>query len=142
MKLMQYAAIIVTVSAMTGSDAAAAMTDYKWKYRPLVIIAADASTPQLSAQRRMVAANRSALAERDIVVIWVVGNSVSAEFGPKPRESAAALQARFGSPKGDFRAILVGKDGGTKLTTSSPITADRLYATIDAMPMRRNEMRR
>jgi hypothetical protein len=135
-------AVLAMTGAAAGSDTAIAMTDYKWKYRPLVIFASDAGAPQLVAQRRIVAANRSALAERDIVVVWVVGNAVSAEFGPTPRENAASLLARFGAEKGDFRAVLIGKDGGAKLTSASPITADRLYATVDAMPMRRNEMRR
>ena len=77
-----------------------------------------------------------------MVVIWVVGDKVSAELGPHPRESAKALRARFGASPSGFRIVLVGKDGGTKLNTTSPLGTGALYATIDAMPMRQNEMRR
>jgi hypothetical protein len=38
--------------------------------------------------------------------------------------------------------VRIGKDGGDKLTSASPLDAARLFATIDAMPMRREEMRR
>jgi hypothetical protein len=118
------------------------MTDYKWKYRPLVVFADSEANAPLSEQRRMVAASRASLTERNVVVIWVVGDRVSADFGPHPRESAKTLRARFGAPNSGFRAVLVGKDGGTKLNSASPLSAGALYATIDAMPMRQNEMRR
>lgn len=118
------------------------MTDYKWKYRPLVVFADSEANAPLNQQRRMVTANRTGLSERNVVVIWVVGDKVSAELGPHPRETAATLRARFGGAKGGFRAVLVGKDGGAKLNSASPLGTGALYATIDAMPMRQNEMRR
>lgn len=133
------AAILALVA---GTAPAFAMTDYKWKYRPLLVFADSEASGPLSEQRRIVAASRASLTERNVVVIWVVGDKVSAELGPHPRESAKALRARFGAPTSGFRVVLVGKDGGTKLNTASPLGAGALYATIDAMPMRQNEMRR
>jgi len=38
--------------------------------------------------------------------------------------------------------VLIGKDGGDKSTSASPLDSARRFATIDAMPMRREEMRR
>jgi hypothetical protein len=140
MKSLSGAAAILAIVGAT--DPAFAMTDYKWKYRPLVVFADSESIAPLAEQRRMVAASRASLAERNVVVIWVIGDKVSAEFGPHPRESAKALRARFGASKSAFRAVLVGKDGGTKLNSASPLGAGALYATIDAMPMRQNEIRR
>ena len=130
------------VSVLAGAMPASAMTDYKWKYRPLVVFADNEALAPLAEQRRMVSDGRSRLAERNVVVIWVVGDKVSAEFGPHPGASAKALRARFGTSTSPFRAVLVGKDGGTKLNSASPLSASALYATIDAMPMRQNEMRR
>jgi hypothetical protein len=54
---------------------------------------------------------------------------------------ASALKAPFGVANASFRAVLVGKDGGAKLSQPTPLDAARLFATIDAMPMRRDEMR-
>lgn len=54
----------------------------------------------------------------------------------------AALGKRFGVDPKDFRFILVGKDGHTALSTAEFVTRKRLYGLIDAMPMRRDEMRR
>jgi hypothetical protein len=130
------------LAVLAGAGPAEAMTDYKWKYRPLVVFADSEAAAPLSEQRRMVAASRTRLTERNVVVIWVVGDKVSAELGPHPKQSAKALRVRFGASQPGFRAVLVGKDGGAKLNSASPLSPGALYATIDAMPMRQNEMRR
>ena len=36
----------------------------------------------------------------------------------------------------------VGKEGGPKLTQSTPLSTANLFGTIDAMPMRRDDSRR
>jgi len=41
-----------------------------------------------------------------------------------------------------FRVRLIGKDGGEKLLSASPVTMPELFALIDTMPMRREEMKR
>lgn len=42
----------------------------------------------------------------------------------------------------DFTFILVGRDGGEKFRSNGFVTADKLFALIDAMPMRQHEQRR
>jgi len=119
-----------------------AMSGYRWKYRPVVVLAGADDGAALAEQRRVFAANRAGLAERDIVVVWVIGNKVRAELGPGPGLTAAQLRARFGAAETGFRVALVGKDGGTKLIQSKPLSADALFGTIDSMPMRRKEVTR
>lgn len=45
-------------------------------------------------------------------------------------------------PTKNFTFILVGRDGGEKFRSNKFVTADQLFALIDAMPMRKNEMRK
>jgi hypothetical protein len=126
---------------LTG-DVAVAMSAYIWKKRPLVVFAPASGGSALDAQRAIVAGNRAGMAERHMVVVYVIGDSVSSDLGGGPGMSASALRSRFGVSAGAFRAVLVGKDGGSKLSSSSPLSAGTLFSTIDAMPMRRDEMRR
>ena len=42
---------------------------------------------------------------------------------------------------GAFAAVLVGKDGGEKFRSEGPVSPEVLFEIIDAMPMRRREMR-
>lgn len=127
---------------MTVSEPLLATSSYKWKYRPLFIFADSTANSALVEQRRIFAASRAGLVERDVALIWVIANNVSIDGGPGLRQTAAALRARYGVGPTEFKAVLVGKDGGVKLATSSAIRAESLYLTIDAMPMRRDEMRR
>ena len=130
------------VFAMSASDASDAASGYRWSKRPLFVFAGSATYAALAEQRRIVAGSRGGFSERDVVVVFVVGGSVTAELGGKPGQSADALRARYGVGKSEFKAVLVGKDGGAKLSSGKPLSAATLFGTIDAMPMRRDEMRR
>jgi hypothetical protein len=141
---MRKAAIFLAaaIAMVLATPPVQAMSGYRWKYRPVVVLGGAGGDAALSEQRRIFAANRAGLAERDIVVIWVTGNNVRAELGPGPGMTATQLRARFGAAETGFRVALIGKDGGTKLSQSSPLSADALFSTIDSMPMRRNEVSR
>ena len=130
------------IAMLLATPPAEAMSGYRWKYRPVIVLAGAGGDAALAEQRRMFAGNRAGLAERDIVVVWVTGNNVHAEFGPGPGLTAAQLRARFGAAETRFRVVLVGKDGGMKLTQSTPLSTATLFGAIDPMPMRRNEISR
>ncbi|WP_375466360.1 DUF4174 domain-containing protein [uncultured Methylobacterium sp.] len=106
------------------------LTPYRWKSRLLVLAAPDAGDRRLAAQRQALAASRTAMTERDLVVLDAVGTD----------ERAVSLRRAVGLATDAFRAVLVGKDGGVKISSPEPIPAQRLASTIDAMPMRREEM--
>lgn len=133
---------LVASAAMTVSEPLLAAYSYKWKYRPLFIFADSTANSALAEQRRIFAASRAGLVERDVALIWVIGNNVSIDGGPGLHQTAAALRARYGVGPTEFKAMLVGKDSSVKLASSSAIRVESLYSTIDAMPMRRDEMRR
>lgn len=78
---------------------------------------------------------------------------------PSVREDIYARQAALALPHWDglierelvivtregadtFKVRLIGKDGGEKLASSKPVTMSELFAVIDQMPMRRQEMKR
>ncbi len=119
---------ILGTAAAAGDDPLAAS---RWTSRVLVVSAPGPDDPGLRAQRAALGSVRGGLAERDLKVIEAIGHGAE----------AATLRRRFNLPEDAFRAVLVGKDGGAKLTASEPIPPQTLFATIDAMPMRRDEMR-
>lgn len=54
-------------------------------------------------------------------------------------EREFVVETRFGAPA--FSVVLIGKDGGEKLRRTTPLPPEELFAVVDAMPMRRAEMR-
>lgn len=144
MTITRAASLVIAAAALCSaqSSGAKAMSGYKWKKRPLVVFAGSAGDASLEKQRAIVAASRGGFAERDMVVVYVVGSDVTSDLGAGPGMSAATLRSRYGVGAGAFRAVLVGKDGGAKISSASPLSAGTLFGTIDAMPMRQQEMRR
>ncbi|MEO0341702.1 MAG: DUF4174 domain-containing protein, partial [Bacteroidota bacterium] len=55
---------------------------------------------------------------------------------------AKELIQAYKKQKDSFLFILIGKDGGVKLRSTSVVPLDDLFALIDGMPMRRAEIRR
>ncbi|WP_342148842.1 DUF4174 domain-containing protein [Methylorubrum sp. SB2] len=129
------AMVVAAALAMTGGAAMAEgnpLERYVWQARVLVVSAPDAGDARLAAQRQALASARTGVSERDLVTVEAVGGDAE----------AMAIRKRLGLPADAFRAVLVGKDGGAKLTSAEPIPPQRLFSTIDAMPMRKDEMRR
>ena len=114
--------------------------------RPLVVFATDARDPR--AARQIAAATKEAegFADREITLVVVYDEGASfAGQRPLSKRDCDALRDRFArnrkGAKDGFTALLVGKDGGVKRTAHDPITCEELFAQIDAMPMRRREVR-
>lgn len=123
------------VAMTAGSGAAPAgerdpLSSYRWTSRVVVISAPRADDPRLRAQREVLAAVSADVVERDLVTVEAVGRDPPAE----------ALRRRLRLPGDRFAAVLVGKDGGAKLSSDEPIPSRILFSTIDAMPMRRDEI--
>ncbi len=49
---------------------------------------------------------------------------------------------KYGISSPQFTFLLIGKDGGTRLRSSKPISSEQLFNLIDSMPMRKDEMKR
>jgi hypothetical protein len=88
---------------------------HKWKHRVLIIDTPSMQSAPYLQQISAFDAAAASLKERDLQVIT--------------QTSAPA-----------FRVRLVGKDGGVKLDRDTPMTTDALFALIDAMPMRQEEL--
>ena len=119
----------ITVAANALSDFA----DLRWQYR-VIVLAPDADSAAITA-------NRHRIDERDVV--WFVVGRLDSNYQDviEPAFWAAAERrlARAG-PKGNVEALLIGKDGGDK-RAQARFDLEALFDAIDAMPMRRQEMR-
>lgn len=59
-----------------------------------------------------------------------------------PSEAQADLRERYGLTGDTAQLLLIGKDGGVKQRQTAPnFSLQRMYALIDTMPMRQEEMR-
>ncbi len=107
----------------------------RWQHRVLLVVAPTAEHPDFKAQKALLAAKKTDLAERDFVVVEVLYNDLSTA-------DLAFLKQRTNVQPPQFAAVLIGKDGGVKQRRTRPIPPAALFGTVDKMPMRQQEMRR
>lgn len=127
-----WAIVLMIGGLMTSHTADAGPLDaHRWKHRLLVITAP--SGDRLAEQQRGLFQSAAAgMAERQIVLIEALDDS----------EQAKRIRTALSADGKRFQVFLLGKDGGIKLASPTPLSATTLFGTVDAMPMRRNEMRR
>jgi Domain of unknown function (DUF4174) len=121
---------------------ASAMEVYRGRKRVLVVFAPSTDHPGFTRQRNIINGNRTQLLDRDVVVVYVVGGSVSYELGGAQSLGASALRLRFKVGDGQFRVMLHGKDGTHKFDQLSPLASGDLIAEIDRNPKRRENLRK
>ncbi|UCE54829.1 MAG: DUF4174 domain-containing protein [Desulfobacterales bacterium] len=119
------------------------LNQFKWKNRLLFIFAPQNSDPFFSALQNEISTQRGEVLDRDLVVFKIF------ETGPSFKNTtqighttAEVIRKQFDVPPGRFTVILVGKDGGVKLTRNAMVKLKDIFALIDSMPMRQEEMRR
>ena len=111
------------------------MQSLAWKNRVIVLYAPDANSKEFRQQKQILAEKTKELKERDLVVIECVGKTLSAE-------DKNYVAHHFMHDMSGFGVWLVGKDGGTKLSKTEPVTTEKFFSLIDSMPMRQSEMKR
>lgn len=112
---------------------------FKWKNRILLVFAD--SQNKITEQMQLWKDHQKGLDDRDLVIFQFHNN-----LGKAPNN--IVLKAKqvnwfydeFVEKPVNFKVILIGKDGSIKLEQSNYLSKEKLFSTIDAMPMRQREM--
>ena len=133
--------VVMTVIADSVAGGVS-LQEYRWQNRLLLVFAPEEDDPRLARQIAISREHGDGLAERDLLLMEVVGRkAMRIEGHAGSATDAQALRDRHDVASDEFAVILIGKDGGMKRREPRPFEAEDLFATIDAMPMRQREMR-
>jgi hypothetical protein len=121
------------------------LDSYKWKNRLLIMYSSDTESELVEIQEQHFRSEKDAYAERDLIV-FILTDSSFTNLNQKDAKMDVAINAlKVHLPINDndtFKVFLIGKDGGIKIDSDKPLSNNTIFGTIDAMPMRRNEMRK
>jgi hypothetical protein len=145
-KMLSMFMILFAALSIGGGRYAAAQTPdlsrYQWKNRLLFLFAPSRSHPMFDALHQSIVVQAAEVFDRDLVVFEILDSGPSsASTAGIDSETAHMLRDRFNVNRGEFKVVLVGKDGGTKLNRKNQTHLKDIFDLIDAMPMRREEMR-
>lgn len=134
--LLSGALIVLSYHAM-----AVQLSDFLWQNRPLLLFAPSGSDDRLQQTQRVLLQRQCELEDRDMVIGIIAGPAESRLNGQSiSPDQAMALRQRYKIAPGQFTAILIGKDGGQKERVYTTPDLNDLFALIDGMPMRQDEM--
>jgi hypothetical protein len=105
--------------------------------RVVVMFAPAADDPRFAAQSTQLATLGKQPTFQSLIVAGVAGDTVAGLS-----DTAAALRRRFAVAPNAFGVVLIGKDGHVALRRDAVTSAKTLASTIDAMPMRQEELKR
>ena len=115
---------------------------HRGKHRLFLILAASYEDESFARQDRLLEGSGDGFAERDLLRGDLFEDGTGSFDGETVSAGeAAAVRERFGGEPGRFGAFLVGKDGTVKQFFDEPVGPGEIFALVDAMPMRRREMR-
>ncbi len=129
-----YLRLIVIPLLLIMSGEILAQDPYLWKKRVIILAANDTPNEELRRQMEILGSDSAGLEERDLLVIEL-------EEAVKMNILDKSYASRM-FPASGYTFYLRGKDGGIKYLSETAVSLEKLYAIIDAMPMRRREMRK
>lgn len=117
------------------------LSQHEGRHRLLFLIAPRTDDPDLAAQQHNIEQRRDALLDRDIRLFQLLPNRGFFDEAALSAETVRALRRQLDVTAADRLVILIGKDGGIKRRAELDTDLREILLQIDAMPMRRDEMR-
>jgi hypothetical protein len=116
---------------------------YHWKNRLLFLFASSEKDPSYLALREEIARQGKEIRDRDLLIFYVFEKGQSRlDTQPLTPGQVRSVKKQITLTPGPFWIILIGKDGGEKIREDRFVGLEEIFKVIDAMPMRRQEMRK
>ena len=119
---------------------------HQWTNRVLIVKTVDVQSNKYQEQVKEFTNSTEELIDRKLILYKInkedftltnYQNSALNSSGKVSKKLAEGIL----NEKDNFEIILIGLDGGIKLQHTEVLTKQELFNTIDAMPMRRNEIK-
>lgn len=116
------------------------ISDYQWKNRLVILLTDSQDSQSYQLQLKDLKTDLQGLKERKILVITLTPNYQITGIDNEIKQKAALSYKELKKEADGFEVILIGLDGYVKLQQSKLLTHQELFAQIDRMPMRRDEI--
>lgn len=119
---------------------------HKWTNRVLIVKTVDAESNKYQEQIKEFTNSPEELIDRKLILYKIVNNDFTlTNYKNSAFNSSGKISGKLAEnildAKENFEVILIGLDGGIKIQQTKILTKEHLFNTIDAMPIRQNEMK-
>lgn len=141
MNLKIITSILITLT-ISISMYAQELSSHEWKDRLLLVLTTENTQSLYQEQINILQDNTEGLEERRMVIYSVKPDQYKKGLDAESWMKSTRLNDLYRQEDKEFEVILIGLDGRAKLRQTDILSIEKLFATIDAMPMRRNEIRK
>ncbi|MGB1255212.1 MAG: DUF4174 domain-containing protein [Thiolinea sp.] len=145
MKILKFIVLLIafclSATAQAGQSVAGMLNDFAWEKRQILLFAPDTQDKKyqafIAAQQRQL----SGFEDRRLQVWHLIAGQpvILGEDEKHNGVSVEDFQTVYAIAADEFRVILIGYDQGEKLRQDT-VDVERIFAAIDQMPMRVQEM--
>jgi hypothetical protein len=117
-------------------------------FRPLLVFAPASKDPRLKKQGAILDEDADDMMDRFVMLTPILPAAggyqtpLDAPYIVLGKAQMQAIRTRFHVSDDQFLVLLLGEDGGEKLRSTAPVSAEKLNALIDTMPERKLERER
>lgn len=134
--------LILMLFCWANKTSAQEIMNYKWKNRVLVVLTEKEDHTLYQKQITDLKSVQPGLDERKVLVITLTPNFQLVGINSTEKQKPQLNYSKLKATESDFEVILFGLDGNTKLRQEEILKHKDLFALIDSMPMRQNEIQK
>ena len=142
MKYIQLIFLLFLMSTYAENVKAQDFSAHKWEHRLVLILTDDTDNEKYNKQVEEIKKQPDGIKERKIVVYHITPKKFKKGLSDEKWQKSETKYKRYKKTTSQPEVILMGLDGGVKLRAEEFLSNQKLFDTIDAMPMRMQEMRR
>ncbi len=130
---------MLSVSAISNSQE---LEKYKWSNRILLVVSKTETFNKAELQIKNLLLKPKELSERKLLIyrihpnIYRIENSNDSDWIINSK-----LYKTYNAKDDEFKIVLIGLDGGIKLSQNDVLSTEALFSKIDSMPMRASELK-
>lgn len=139
--------MMASISASDLHTQENSLDEFRWKKRILLLLHETDSHSTYRQQLAALGKLDSEFEDRRLLVVDVqkdryrIRNINGLDSKPDRWNTNESLYAKYALKKAGFSVVLIGLDGGIKISQTDVISKKELFERIDAMPMRQRELR-
>ncbi|MGB5418967.1 DUF4174 domain-containing protein [Algibacter sp.] len=117
------------------------IASHQWENRILLILTDNSDTTTFQNQLKEFQTHENGLTDRKLIVYQIKEYIYTKGLKEGEWQHSSKLYKTYKSVNTSFEVILIGLDGGIKIRQSELLTCEKLFETIDVMPMRKAELK-
>jgi hypothetical protein len=140
---MKHIITLLNIFAMTTLNINAQdLQKYKWENRLVLIFAENENQEVYQNQLKELKSSKEGLTDRKILIYQILPEKFKIGLTLETNwEKSNKLFDNIINDDTQFKVVLIGLDGGIKLQQNELLSTEKLFVTIDKMPMRRIEIK-